>query len=526
MVNQASSVSPLRKIFGATVLIMGVTVFSRLMGFIRELFMAAKYGTSMEADAFVAAFTIPTLLLTIIGGALSATLIPLIIKLKTENHLVRIEKLLGSVFVFICFSLTSIAISLYFLMDEFVKIYVSGFSPEGLTLTAEMLIIILPAFVLIGLIGFLSAILNASQHYLAPAMGSLFYNGGIIIGLVYFSSQFGVQSLMVGMAVGISVHFLILIVVNIYKKNYFKPHLTINQDLKQFARLIFPIFLSMAAFQVNFIVDRMMGSTLDEGSLAALNYAQRVTQLPQSIFVGALVLPLLPVVAEQISKHDMESTNRLLLQCYRLIAIVLFPIMAVLIILPEPIISILFQRGQFDIQSVHLTSTALVFYSLTLFSFAMRDIMTRTFYALHDTWTPVVNNLILVALNIGFMLILVPRYGIIGIAGSTSLAAFIAYIRLRFILNKKLSMQNYGRQQTNAWRQIILNVIIFSAVVYSFYHLGAQILTNPSGWHLWVRTLSSFILGSVVYLLLVFRLNTEEVIWLKERLRLTKRKTH
>jgi putative peptidoglycan lipid II flippase len=509
--------SQANKIVGAAFLLAGLTIVSRLIGFVREQFIAYHYGTGLEADAFVLAFTIPTLILTIVGGALSAALIPMIVRLRSENQNVRLKQLISSMFSITSLIMLLLTVSLYFFIEPFVQgLYARRAEEDLQLLTIEMLKIIVPALLAIGLVTLLTSVLNAYKHYFVPALGPVLYSTGVIVATVFFSEEYGVESLMIGMAIGILAHMLIALSTIFYKKISFKLNIYWNSDLKQVGFLILPILISITAFQINTIVDRSMASGLDAGSIASLNYANRIVQLPLSLFVGSMVLPLFPMIAERMAKQEWASTNNLLSNSYRLLGILLLPVMGVFVVLSEPIIAVLFQRGEFDLDSVRTTSIALTFYAFTLLPFAMRDIMTRAFYSMQDTWTPVINSVILVAINIGLMLLLVPTFGMIGIAGSTSIASLIAYIRLRHILMKKLGRIQSEKNQ-KAWLHIWRNALVFTLITWAIYQGLLQLLPNETGLHLYSRTVTSFLVGGILYIILTLRLDTDEVDWLKQR---------
>lgn len=509
--------SQANKILGATILLMGVTFFSKFVGFIRDVFIAAEFGTSQQADIFVAVSTLPNLLLTITSGALAAALVPMVIKLRNQGETVKLNRLLSSMFSLTSLLMIGLTLLLYIFIDQFVGIYVVGFNEEAKVITASMIKIMLPALVAITLISLFSSVLNANHHFFTPSLGPIFYSSGIIIATIFFAKTYGVKSLIIGMAIGIILQLIFVVTVVIKKGIKFSPIIRINEEVKQVGLLVFPILVGVGAFQINTMVDRMMASTLPEGSLAALNYANRVTQLPLSIFVGSMVLPLFPLMAEKISKQDFDGAKELLARSYHILGILLLPVIGIYIALSEPIIAMLFQRGEFDADASHITSLALAFYSFTILPFAMRDVMTRALYSLQDTWTPVINSVLLVAVNITLMLIFVPKLGMIAVAGSTSLSSIFGYVRLRYKLNKKME-NKISNAKRKIWWIIWRNAILFTLITYGSYQGLTKIWNQPVGLELWIRTIISIAIGGVVYIYLTLRIDSEEVNWLKSRI--------
>lgn len=130
--------------------------------------------------------------------------------------------------------------------------------------------------------------------------------------------------------------------------------------------------------------------------------------------------------------------------------------------------------------------------------------MTRAFYSLKDTWTPVINSVIMVAINIGLMLLLVPKLGMIGIAGSTSIASIVAYIRLRHLLRKRIGAFQ-SEKNSKAWWRILFNTLVFTLTALALYYGLAYFWSNPTGVHLYARTIISFAIAGAIYLYLTFQ---------------------
>lgn len=504
------------KVVNAALLLVAVNVISKTVGFLREVVVAAQFGTSSSADIFVAVSTVPNLLLNLTGGALSAALIPIIIRLRFQKEEVRLKQLIGSVFSLAGLLMAVFSLLLYFFIDNLARYYVVGFSPEARQLTIEMFKIILPALVGIGLVSFFASVLNAYEHFLVPSLGPIFYSTGIMIAAAFFADAYGVKSLAVGMTAGVAAEFALGLAVMLKRGIRFAPLIRLNDDLKEVGILIVPILISLGVFQINTLVDRMFSSTLQEGSLAALSYAYRLTQLPLSLFVGSMVVPLFPMFSKKISASDMEGLKELLAGSYHLLGILLLPVIGVFIVMAEPVIAVLFQRGEFNAQAVNLTGLALATYSLMILPFAMRDVITRVMYSMKDTWTPVINSVIMVVLNVALMALLVPQIGMVGITISVAVSTTFAFLRLRRKLVQKIGVVEQDAREV--WLAIIANSVVFTVLAWLLYQLLSFIWPKPVGVDLWLRTFISLGASGVLYLLLTMRIKAPEVDWLKDRL--------
>lgn len=510
------------KLIGTTIVLILVTLTTKLIGFVREIIIAAKFGTSEAVDIFVAVQTIPTVILSILSGALAAVLVPMIIRLRNDNQELRLKTLLNNVFSLTTFIMVIISVLAFIFVEPLVNVYVFGFDEAARASTVELFQIIIPAFVVIGLISLTTSVLNAYQIFVVPALGVAIYSLGIIAGIVFFADTYGIKSLIVGYAIALVIQLIILLITFARRGLRFSLRIKRNADLKQFGQLLFPFLISIGVFQLNVVVDKMMASTLPEGNLSALNYAFKVTQLPIALFVGTLVLPLFPLIAESIAKKDTSDAKLLLRRSNRLLGILLLPIIGVFVVLAEPIIAVIYQRGSFDDHSLALTSLALIFYTFMILPFAMRDIVTRVLYSLQDTWTPVINSVFIVALNIILMVIFVPIFGIIAVAGATSISAIFGYLRIRYKLVKKIGPLNEGSSADRIWLRIVIYSIIFTITSWLFYQGLLFIWPDALGVDLWLRTIISIGLAGIIYLVLIFRMDTEEINWLKSKIKRVK----
>lgn len=220
-----------------------------------------------------------------------------------------------------------LSVVLYLFLEPLVNIYVHGYDADGRALVLKMLQIIVPFLIVIGLISLITSILNAYRYYFIPSLGPIFYSTGVIVAALFFAQSYGIVSLMVGMAAGFLAHLVFALSFILKKKISLRPQFVFNEDMKQVGILLFPIFISITVFQLNTLVDRSLGSSVGDEAIAALNYANTIIQLPLSLFVGSMVLPLFPMIADKLSKNDFSGTNHLLANSYRLLGILLLPVM-------------------------------------------------------------------------------------------------------------------------------------------------------------------------------------------------------
>ena len=407
----------------------GATLMSRILGFIRDAVIAWFFGAGFSSDAFIAAFRIPNLLRRLFAeGSLSSAFIPIFTEYILKQgqaeafHLARSAfRLLGAVLV-----ITTIFGVL--LSPWIVRLIAPGFSADKLSLTIILTRLMFPYIIFIGLVAICMGILNALGHFAAPAFAPVLLNLSII-GSVLFISPY-LTSPVIGLAVGVLIggflQLALQLPVLIRRGFYFwQEAKMIHPGLKRVGTLIPPVILGGAVYQINILVGTLLGSLLDQGSITYLYFADRLVQFPLGIFAIATATALLPSLARQAAKGDLNALKDTFDQTLKLVFFITIPATVGLIILREPIVALLFQRGEFDVQATRLTAQALLYYSIGLWAFSAVRIVAATFFALQDTRTPLRIAGISIFANIVLGVVLMKPFAHGGLALATSLASML-----------------------------------------------------------------------------------------------------
>ena len=241
--------------------------------------------------------------------------------------------------------------------------------------------------------------------------------------------------------------------------------------MRRVAALTLPVFAGTMLLQVNTIVDRMFASGLPVGSISALNYAGKVNGMIVSIVAASISTVALPALSRAAANKDLARLRGTMLLAIRGMNLIIIPMTVGMLVLCRPLVQLLFERGAFDAHATSLTATALLYLSLGLFAYALRDIFSRAFYALQDTVTPMINSGITIAVNIVLLVLLVPPYGLAGMAGATSLSGVFSGIQLFWRLRRKIG-QAGGREIFTSMLRVILAAGIMGVVVHFFYPLA------------------------------------------------------
>ena len=373
-------------------------VASRLLGLVREAVMAWLFGATVETDAFVAASAVPQMVYDLlVGGAISAALVPVFVDAAEDEE--RLWRLISSILSLVAIVLGAVALILAVAAPLVVDVLAPGFGPEQRDAAVPMVRVMLGAVVLQGLAGILMAALYARRRVGPPAFSPAIYNGGIILGAILLHQALGVYAMVAGVLVGAAGQ-LALQLVGLGRLRY-RPTLGLDRpEVRTILRLYAPVAAGMVVTIVGIVIDRNLASRLAEGSLSVMNYATRLIQFPIGLVATAISFAVLTPLAEHasalaaardtdVAEADRRGYRETLLFGIRIVLLLMVPATIGLVILREPLIQILFERGRFG--AVETDRTALVFlaYAPQLPFAALDQLLIVAFYARQDTRTPV-----------------------------------------------------------------------------------------------------------------------------------------
>lgn len=436
-----------------TLIIMGAFVLSGVMGLVRQIVISAAFGAERELDAFYAAARVPeTLFMLIAGGALGSAFIPVFSGFLGRDDFEGAWRLTGAVLTFVTVVATALAAIVFLLAEPLVEtILLPGGDARDHALTVELMRIMLVTVVLFGVSGLIMGILNAHQHFVAPALAPSMYNVGIIFGALLLTAPLGVHALAWGTVIGAGLHLSIQVPM-LRRLPYRRlwPSLNLRIDgVQEVLRLMLPRVMGLAVVQINFWVNIALASTMLSGSIAALQTAYVLMFTILGILGQSLGTAVFPTLSTQYTTGDEEGFQRTFSTALRNVLFLSIPAGVGLATLAVPTIGVLFERGEWTHDHTLATSWALGFYAIGLAGHAALEILARTFYALHDTWTPVQIGALVMALNIGLSVVFVLVFEAVGwdnftqgafggLALANSLATALESTILWLILNRRI----------------------------------------------------------------------------------------
>ena len=424
----------------------GMTILSRIFGFIRDAFIAMTFGSSTAADAFFVAFRIPNMQRRVLGdGAVSSAFIPVFAEVLAQNGKQAAQELTANILNILMILLAIASLALFIFSPAVITVFAPGFldNPEKFKLTVDLTRWMAPYLFFIGLTAFSMGILNSLKVFALPAATPILQNILMIASMIILVPQ--MEEPIFGLAIGVVIGGALQVLIQlplIRKKGYgFKKYLRFKQpEVIKIAKLMGPAIFGLAVYEVNLLVDTLLASTLAEGSISYLYYGNRLVQLPLGVFATALAIVLLPTLSRHAAQGELKNLVKTLSFSIRFILFITIPATIGLIILREPIVNTLWERGAFLHTTTQNTAVALLYYSIGLCAFSGIKIIAPAFYSLQDTKTPAKIGIYSMGLNIVLNLILMGPLKHGGLALATSLSALFNVIVLMHYLRKRLGL--------------------------------------------------------------------------------------
>ena len=497
------------KVVKSTMGLMLVTILVKILGFGRELVLASTYGTSMYSDAYLTAMNIPLVIVSSIGTALSTTFIPIYYDINSalgQEKAMKFTNNTVNIVIVLCIILTILGL---FFTENIVKIFAYGFNGDTFEIAVNFTRVLLLGLIFTGINYIMIAYLQIKNNFIIPGLISLPYNI-IIISAMIVSIKFGPYIMVVGTLLGTISQFLFLLPFVINKGYKYKPYININDEyIKKCICLLGPVLIGVAVNQVNAMIDRTLASGLIEGSISALNYANKLNGFVMALFIASIGVVIYPMLSKLSSEDDKEKFTTSVVQAINSIVLLVIPISVGAIVLAIPIVKLLFERGAFDDRATSMTAIALIMYSIGMVAFGLRDILGKVFYALQDTKTPMINGAMAMIMNIVLNIILVKYLQLAGLALATSISAIVCIFLLFGSLKKKIGY--FGQDKIiKTMIKSILSAVVMGIVTYFIYNMISNLLGVG-----FIKEVISLVvsvgIGAVTYAILVVLLKVEEI---------------
>jgi putative peptidoglycan lipid II flippase len=451
----------------------GATLLSRILGAVRDIVIASVFGTGMISDAFIAAFRIPNLLRRLFGeGSLSIAFIPIYTETIYHHGREEGDRMAGSAIRLMAIVLALITIIGMAIAPLLVHAFAPGFSASAVkfALTVRLTRTMFPYVFFIGMVALCMGILNVLGHFAAPALAPAFLNVGMITAVGIGSMLSAPQSalvmwLAVGVSVGGALQLSLQLPFLMRHGIHFHRHAPLwHPAFARIAWMMGPVLFGTAVYQINNLAVTLLASLLPQGSISYLYYADRLVQFPLGIFGVAMATAVLPTLSRQSAAQQYGAMRQTFAQALSLVLFITLPAMSGLIVLREPIVSLLFQRGAFNGHSMRLTASALLYYCMGLWAFAAIRIVLNVFYALKDTRTPVRAAVMTIVVNLALGVILMGPMQHNGLALALSLASMLNLALLTMALRRKLGALGWRHIAVSAGKSALCAAVMGACV--------------------------------------------------------------
>jgi len=458
------------KLLRAVATISSFTGLSRISGLAREILMSYILGAGVVADAFIVAFKFPNFFRRLFAeGALHAAFVPLFSRSLTHKGIESARQTAEQVFSVLATILILFVLIVLIAAPFLMFILAPGFgrTPERLQLAIDFTRLTFPYILFISLAALMTGMLNSIDRFAAGAAAPILLNIIMILSLLIYS--------FLGLSPGYTLSLAVLIAgiaqflwlyIACWRAGlplrWQRPQLT--PDVKKIMTLMIPGALGASVMQVNLFIDMSLGSFLPTGSLSYLYYADRLNQLPLSMFGIAIGTALLPKLSRLLQNEQKDKAMKTQESAIEIALQLSIPAMVGLIVLSYPLISLIYGHGKFNMQDVLATAPTLAVFALGLPAYVLSKILTTNFFANHDTRTPVKIAIVVVVINLALTLILMGPFLHVGMAMATSLSSWCHVLLLFLSLRKRAAIVISPKLISLTLRVLLVSIVMGAGI--------------------------------------------------------------
>jgi len=467
--------------FSATLLLISAVMLSRVIGYVRDAYIAWAYGAGGATDAYMAAFTLPDFLNYVVaGGAASITFISIYTRFLAEKREADAQKTFSIIITVMTTVMIVGTIAAEIFAPEFIRWFVKGFTPDKVALCTHLTRILLPAQIFFYVGGVVSAVLLSHRLFLLPAFGPILYNVFIILGGVVGGRHFGIQSLAYGALVGsIAGPFLASVIGAARIGTGYRPSFDIsNPAFREWVRLSIPLMLGFSLVTVDDWILRHYAA-VDVGEISRLSYAKRLFAVPIAVLGQATGQASLPFFARLFNEKKLkEFADTVNDSVYRVSAASLLAT-GWMMVASLPLIDLVYRRGKFSFEDSQTSAVYFFWFSLSLILWSAQGLYARAFYAAGDTLTPMVAVTIITALSLPIYSFSFHAFGVVGLAWASDIGIGLNLIALAGLLHRRklvslagLRWDELGKSAVTAVAAAVISYEVAKAVPIHSGHGG------------------------------------------------------
>lgn len=424
------------------IVLMGITVLCKFLGFVKNSVLAYCFGTGPIVDSYVMTFSIGTITCGWIAGFIG-NFTPIFKKVEVEEGRDKAVAFSSKVLIFVTCIIVMLVIILGINAPLVVQLVAPGFDSVRKEYTIRFFRSYLISAFFYGIYRFFNEYLNCNQYHLLASLPDVLLSTCSIIAIVvsyYINENF----LIYGYVIAVIIQS--IVVTFFVKRIGFKFHFSrvFDANVKQLILMAIPIFMSNTLSEINVMVDKIFASKLESGVIASLDYANIMKEFALQIGTITLLTLFFPIVSKYWADKNYDSFKNSVLKSINIMTAIFIPITTVVFLVGDVVIRIVYQRGRFSAEDTKITTIAFIIYSAALVALAYNAVFLKAFYSMQETRNVLFVSLINVSLNIILNLILVKRWGYIGLSLATSLSSIMCTPFYFFIFKKKVCGVSYN----------------------------------------------------------------------------------
>lgn len=504
-----------RTIASAALILALTSLASRFLGLIRDRLLAGHFGAGDTLDVYYAAFRIPdTIYNLLVLGALSAGFIPVFVSLwkKDDKNNQEAWRFVNSLLNILLIALLVIGVLFFIFTPYLMRLITPGFVGEKFNLTVALTRIMFLSPLLLGLSSIWGGVLQSLKRFLVFSLTPIFYNLGIIFGIVFLVPRYGIFGLAWGVVLGALAHMVIQLPSLISLGFRYRPVLDWrDKGVARLARLMVPRTLTLAVSQLNFVAITVLASFLAAGSLAVFNFAYNIWTFPLGILAASIATAAFPVLAQSAAAKDKLNFTKTFSGTFRQILFLMAPAGALLIVLRAQIVRVILGTGQFDWNDTILTINSLQYLTVGLFAEGLILLLVRGFFAFEDTKTPFWIGLISSVFRIFGAWAFSFYLGVAGLALGYAAGSIINFILLWFLLERKTGGLN-SKEIFVSGSKIIAASVLAAGAAYAGLQIMDKFADTSKFSGILTQGVAAGVIGVFIYFLAAWLLRSQEVL--------------
>ncbi|MDP4000070.1 MAG: murein biosynthesis integral membrane protein MurJ [bacterium] len=500
---------------GGAAALLGIAYFaSRLLALVRDRVLATGFGAGAQLDVYFAAFRIPDFIFNVlIFGAISSAFIPVFAGYLVNNKKETADQVGSVVLTAGTMLLVAVAALAFVFAPQIAPLIAPGFSAAQLTEVTELTRIMLLSPIFFGIGGIFGSVLHSHQRFVAYAVAPLLYNLGIIAGAVV-APELGLKYLAWGVAAGAFLQMSIQLIAGLRTGFRFRPNFNLRlPGVRRIFWLMIPTTIGAAILQINFLVETIIASLLQAGSLAQFWLATSLSMVPVSVVGAAFATAVFPVLAKAASTQQTSLYVENLVTVIRKILFVVIPASIAIMLLRAQIVRLIYGAGNFDFEDTRYVTSILGILAVSLFAQSLIPLLSKAFYAIRNTRTPVAIAGVAMLVNVAIAVPASYYLGVIGLALAFSFASIIQLALLFFFLSGKVPAIE-DRSMLSAITRITFASLAAGAAIYGTLYGVAYLIEDIQSTQtvafFTIQTVLASLVGAGVYLMLTTAMKLPE----------------